>query len=377
MKYEIVLLPGDGIGPEVTEQARLALEEMGRRFSFELSFQTALIGGAAIDQTGGPLPEDTLAACRKADAVLLGAVGGPRWDALPTAQRPEAGLLGIRKALGLFANLRPAQVYPELAGLSRLRPDLVEQGVDLVVVRELTGDVYFGEPAGAELRNGVRYAFNNMIYNEAEVRRIARVGFDLARGRRKRLTSVDKANVLEVSRLWRDVVEEVHKDYPDVTLDHLYVDNAAMQLISAPSSFDVLLTGNIFGDILSDEAAAVVGSLGLLPSASVGAAKAAQAGDKAQTVRFGLYEPVHGSAPDLAGQDKANPLAAILSAAMLLRLSLGQPEAAAALEAAVRKALSNGGAGGLRTPDLRGNGQAGAERVVGCREMGRAVLGNL
>ncbi len=363
MKNRIVLLPGDGIGPEVVAQAAQVLETAASRFSFEASMTTALIGGAAIDLTGQPLPVETLKACREADAVLLGAVGGPAWDALPPGKRPESGLLSIRKELGLFANLRPALVYPELAALSRLRPDLVEKGVDLVVVRELTGDVYFGEPAGEEIRNGLRYGFNNMIYNEEEVRRIARAAFELAAKRRGRVTSVDKANVLAVSRLWRTVVEETAKEYPGVTLDHMYVDNAAMQLISAPASFDVILTGNIFGDILSDESAAVVGSLGLLPSASLGASTGG--------LSFGLYEPVHGSAPDIAGQDKANPLAAILSCAMLLRLSLGQNEAADRIEAAVRETLREG----FRTPDLS-RGEKG-EKTLGCSAMGELIASKL
>ena len=359
MQKHIVLLPGDGIGPEVVAQAVKVLEAAQKKFGFTLTTEEALMGGIAIDATGSPLPEATLAACKKADAVLLGAVGGPKWDNLPNRQRPEGGLLGIRKELGLFANLRPSTVYPELASLSCLRPDLVEKGVDILVIRELTGDVYFGQPAGEDVRDGLRYAFNNMIYNEEEIRRIAHVGFAAARTRGKRLCSVDKANVLVVGRLWRTVVEEVHKEYPDVELSHMYVDNAAMQIILNPAQFDVILTGNIFGDILSDESAAVAGSLGMLPSASL-------SGTPGQAGGIGLYEPVHGSAPDIAGQDKANPLATILSAAMMLRMSFGWNEAAAAIEDAVRKVLQDG----WRTGDII---RAGGTQV-GCRKMGDLVM---
>ncbi|MDL2317359.1 3-isopropylmalate dehydrogenase, partial [Desulfovibrio sp. OttesenSCG-928-A18] len=333
------------------------LQAAGRRFGAAFSTETALMGGIAIDRTGDPLPPETIAACKKADAVLLGAVGGPKWDEAP--RRPEAGLLGIRKELNLFANLRPATVYPELASLSCLRDELVGQGVDMLVVRELTGDVYFGQPAGEELRDGQRCAFNNMIYYEEEVRRIARVAFAAARTRRGRLCSVDKANVLVVGRLWRTVVEEVHKEFPEVELSHMYVDNCAMQIILNPGQFDVILTGNIFGDILSDEAAAVAGSLGMLPSASLSGA-AADGG-------VGLYEPVHGSAPDIAGQDKANPLATILSVAMMLRLSFGMVEAADAVEAAVRQVLSQG----WRTGDIARAGLKG--EIIGCSKMGELV----
>jgi 3-isopropylmalate dehydrogenase len=361
MNKHIVLLPGDGIGPEVLTQAVKALRAVEKRFGCGFSTSEALMGGAAIDATGVPLPAATVAACKKADAVLLGAVGGPKWDTLPNAVRPEAGLLGIRKELGLFANLRPATVFPELASLSCLRPDLVENGVDILVVRELTGDVYFGQPAGEEQRNGLRHAFNNMIYNEEEIRRIARVAFHAARGRKGRLCSVDKANVLVVSRLWRTVVEETHKDFPDGRLSHMYVDNCAMQLILNPGQFDVIVTGNIFGDILSDESAAVAGSLGMLPSASL----SGTAGDGG----VGLYEPVHGSAPDIAGQDKANPLAAILSVAMMLRLSFGMAEAADTVEKAVRAVLSEG----WRTGDIAA---AGGE-IIGCVRMGDVVASRI
>lgn len=361
---KVAVLPGDGIGPEVTAQSIRVLEAVGKKFGLSFSFEEGLIGGAAIDAHGVPLPDATIELSRGCEAILLGAVGGPKWDDMPSGKRPEAGLLAIRKVFGLYANLRPSQVYPELASMSCLRPELVSQGIDLVVVRELTGDVYFGQPAGQEVRDGLRYGFNNMIYNEEEVRRIAVVAFELARKRGKKLCSIDKANVLEVSRLWRAVVKEVHQNYQDVTLDHLYVDNAAMQMILNPAQFDVIVTGNIFGDIISDESAAVAGSLGLLPSASLGA-------DKGDGRNFGLYEPVHGSAPDIAGQDKANPMASILSAAMLLRSSLGADEAAVCVEKAVRATLKDG----IRTGDLVRAG--GAVKVVGCKAMGDEIISRL
>jgi 3-isopropylmalate dehydrogenase len=350
----IVLLPGDGIGPEVTAQCVKVLRAVEKKYGLSFDTEECLIGGAAIDATGEPLPEATLAVCRKADAVLLGAVGGPKWDKSP--RRPEAGLLAIRKELNLFANLRPALVLPELAALSALHPRAVEQGVDMLVVRELTGDVYFGQPAGEERREGRRVAFNTMIYNEDEVRRIARVAFSAARSRRGRVCSVDKSNVLHVGRLWRTVVDETHRDYPDTELTHMYVDNCAMQLVINPAQFDVILTGNLFGDILSDEAAAVTGSLGMLPSASLSGAP--------EDGGVGLYEPVHGSAPDIAGQDKANPFAAVLSLAMMLRLTLGLPEAADAVEKAVRAVLRDG----RRTADTAAAGCKGP--ILGCNEAG-------
>lgn len=357
MSKTICLLPGDGIGPEILAQGVAALRKASELFGLELKFQEALIGGSAIDAVGNPLPEETIKRCQEADAVYLGAVGGPKWDGLESALRPEKGLLGIRKALKLFANLRPAKLWPELAGACLLRRDLAEKGLDLVVVRELTGDIYFGEPRGIEHRNGQRTGFNTMIYNEEEVRRIARIGFDLARKRRRKLCSVDKSNVLETSRLWRETVIAVHMDYPDVELCHLYVDNAAMQLVRDPSQFDVLLTGNIFGDILSDEASVITGSLGMLPSASLGADKP------------GLFEPIHGSAPDIAGKDIANPLATILSGAMLLRLGLDMPKAADSIENAVRETL----AAGYRTQDIQTEGCA----LVSCSGMGAEVLKRL
>jgi 3-isopropylmalate dehydrogenase len=357
MIRHIVLLPGDGIGPEVLAQGVKVLRAAEKRFDLRCALEEALLGGAAIDAAGTPLPEATVAACTTADAVLLGAVGGPRWDKVPRRLRPETGLLGIRKELGLFANLRPARVYPELASLSCLKPESAARGVDILIVRELTGGIYFGRPAGTKTEDGLRCAFNTMIYNEDEVRRVARVAFALARERRGRLCSVDKANVLDVSLLWREVVEETHREFPDVALSHMYVDNCAMQLVLDPAQFDVILSGNLFGDILSDEAAALVGSLGLSPSASLGGA-AIERGP-------GLYEPVHGSAPGIAGQDKANPLGAVLSVAMMLRLSFGLADAALAVEEAVRETLRQG----WRTADIA---EAGG-RVIGCDAMGSLV----
>ncbi|HJA78122.1 3-isopropylmalate dehydrogenase [uncultured Desulfovibrio sp.] len=357
MKKTICLLPGDFCGPEIMEQGVAVLKAVAAKFNHEFVFETALIGGAAIDATGGPLPEATIEACRKADAVFLAAVGGPKWDNLDPSIRPEKGLLGIRKALGLFANLRPAMLLPELAGACLLRPDVAARGLDLIVVRELTGDIYFGEPRGIETRDGQRVGFNTMIYSEEEVRRIAKVAFEAARLRRKKVCSVEKSNVLETSRLWKSVVEETHKDYPDIELSHMYVDNAAMQLVRDPSQFDVIVTGNIFGDILSDEASVITGSLGMLPSASLGASGP------------GLFEPIHGSAPDIAGQDKVNPLATILSAAMLLRMAFGLETEAAAVEKAVRAVLADG----YRTGDIMEDGKT----LVGCKEMGRLVIERL
>lgn len=357
MKKTICLLPGDFCGPEIMEQGVAVLKAVAAKFNHDFAFETALIGGAAIDATGGPLPEATIEACRKADAVFLAAVGGPKWDNLDPSIRPEKGLLGIRKALGLFANLRPAMLLPELAGACLLRPDVAARGLDLIVVRELTGDIYFGEPRGIETRDGQRVGFNTMIYSEEEVRRIAKVAFEAARLRRKKVCSVEKSNVLETSRLWKSVVEETHKDYPDIELSHMYVDNAAMQLVRDPSQFDVIVTGNIFGDILSDEASVITGSLGMLPSASLGASGP------------GLFEPIHGSAPDIAGQDKVNPLATILSAAMLLRMAFGLESEAAAVEKAVRAVLAEG----YRTGDIMEAGKT----LVGCKEMGRLVIERL
>ena len=352
MNKHICVLPGDGIGPEVAVQALHVLDVVGRKFGHTFTRQEAFIGGAAIDATGNPLPAETINACREADAVLLGAVGGPKWDNLPD-NRPEAGLLGIRKELGLYANFRPAVLYPELAASCPLRPELTADGLDVFIVRELTGDVYFGQPAGREIRHNQRVAFNNMIYFEDEVRRIAHMAFKVAMGRKKRLCSVDKANVLEVSRLWREVVLETAAEYPEVELSHLYVDNAAMQLVVNPGQFDVIVTGNMFGDILSDEASVITGSIGMLPSASLGEHTA-------------LYEPIHGSAPDIAGQDLANPLATILSMAMLLRYSFALQAEAEAVERAVKQVLADG----FRTGDIMG---PGGKEKVGCTRMGELV----
>jgi 3-isopropylmalate dehydrogenase len=352
----ILLLPGDGIGPEVTEQARRALEAVAPRHGLSLSFEEDLIGGASIDAHGTPLSDATLARARGVAAVLLGAVGGPRWDRLPVERRPEKGLLRIRKELGLFANLRPASVFPALLEASTLKREVVE-GIDLLVVRELTGGLYFGQPRGSALVEGRREARNTMVYDEVEIARIARVAFEAARRRRRLVTHVHKANVLEVSQLWVQVVEEVAKEYSDVALEHQLVDSMAMLLLKEPRRYDVIVTENLFGDILSDEAAMITGSLGMLPSASLGSSG------------LGLYEPVHGSAPDLAGRDVANPLATILSAALLLEHSLAAPAAAAAVRGAVAAALDSG----ARTADLAAPGAA----AIGCRAMGDLVLREL
>jgi 3-isopropylmalate dehydrogenase len=353
---KIAVLPGDGIGPEITAEALKVLRFLARE-GVAIECEEASIGGAGYDAAGDPLPEATLALAQAADAVLLGAVGGPRYDTLPRPLRPEQGLLRIRKALGLFANLRPAVVYPELASASTLRPEVVA-GLDLLILRELTGDIYFGQPRGRrQTGSGEREGFDTMHYSESEIRRIARLGFAMARQRSRRLCSVDKANVLDTSILWREVVTEVGQEFPDVALSHMYVDNAAMQLVRAPRQFDVMLTGNLFGDILSDEASMLTGSIGLLPSASL------DADGK------GLYEPIHGSAPDIAGRGVANPLATILSVAMLLRHSGGMPGVADRVEGAVRRVLSQG----LRTADLCQPG----ESALGTAAMGDAVVAAL
>ena len=357
MQKTICLLPGDGIGPEIVAEAVKVLRAVEKKFGHSFTMTEALLGGAAIDAVGVPLPDATVEACKAADAVFLGAVGGPKWDTIDPAIRPERGLLGIRKALGLFANLRPATLFPELAGACLLRPDISAKGLDLIVVRELTGGIYFGQPAGTEVRDGLRTGFTTMIYNEEEIARIGRVAFSTARKRRKKVCSVDKANVLAVSRVWREVMIEVGKEFPDVELTHLYVDNAAMQLVRDPSQFDVIVTGNLFGDILSDEASVITGSIGMLASAALN--------EKGQ----GLFEPSHGSAPDIAGQNIANPLAQILSAAMMLRYSLGMEEAAVRIENAVKKVLAQG----YRTGDIRSEGC----KLVSCSEMGDAVVAAL
>jgi 3-isopropylmalate dehydrogenase (EC 1.1.1.85) len=340
MEYRIAVLPGDGIGPEVIEQALLVLEQVGRKFGHVFRFTTLLAGGCAIDATGNPLPEETLDECRRSDAVLLGAVGGPKWDNLPGDIRPEAGLLALRGGLGLFANLRPAVLNRELRDACPLRPDIVGESMDIMVVRELTGGIYFGQRGRRTGKMGEE-AFDTECYSEGEIERIARVAFEVARKRRKKVTSVDKANVLESSRLWREVVTKVANDYPDVTLEHMYVDNAAMQLVRNPRQFDVIVTSNMFGDILSDEASMITGSIGMLPSASLGEGS------------FGLYEPIHGSAPDIAGKDKANPLATILSAAMMLRYTMHLEEEAMAVENAVNRVLEEG----YRTADIMSTGK--------------------
>ena len=356
MNANILVLPGDGIGPEVTAAAVSVLRAIGNRYGHDFHFEERPIGGAAIDASGEPLPQATLDAAKKADAVLLGAVGGPKWDTIDPALRPERGLLKIRSQLGLFANLRPALLYPQLAEASTLKPEVVA-GLDVLIVRELTGGIYFGAPRGREIVDGQRRAYDTLPYSEGEIARIARVGFDMARVRSKKLCSVDKANVLASSQLWREVVEEVAKDYADVELSHMYVDNAAMQLVRAPKQFDVVVTDNMFGDILSDQASMLTGSIGMLPSASL------DADNK------GMYEPSHGSAPDIAGQGIANPLATILSVAMMLRYSFGQGEAADAIEQAVGRALDQG----LRTADIWSQGTT----KVGTVAMGDAVVAAL
>ncbi len=354
MTHKIAILPGDGIGPEVVTEAVKVLERLCRDFGLKIEMETALVGGAAYAAYKQPLPDSTLRLAKQADAVLLGAVGGTQWDTLPRDLRPEKALLGLRSELKLFANLRPAILYPSLAAASTLKPEIVA-GLDLLIVRELTGDIYFGEPRGVRtLENGERQGFNTMVYAEHEVERVARVAFDAARKRRRKLCSVEKANVLETSGLWREVVIRVAKDYPDIELSHMYVDNAAMQLVRAPKQFDVMVTGNIFGDILSDEAAMLTGSIGMLPSASL------DADNK------GMYEPIHGSAPDIAGKGIANPLATILSVGMMLRYTLDAPTLAQAVERAVSKVLDQG----LRTGDIF---TAGAKKI-GTAEMGDAVV---
>ena len=354
--YRITLLPGDGIGPEIMAVARQLLDAVSSSHGFSLVYDVQPMGGVAIDATGEPLPNSTLEACKAADAVLLAAIGSPQYDSLPREQRPESGLLGLRSALGLFANLRPVKIIPALIDASTLKREVIE-GVDLMVVRELTGGVYFGTPKGRVEAEGRVRAFNTMAYFDDEIDRIAKVAFELALTRSGRLCSVDKANVLDVSQLWRDQVTAMAADYPTVELSHMYVDNAAMQLVRNPRQFDVLLTSNLFGDILSDEAAMLSGSIGMLPSASLGSSGP------------GLFEPIHGSAPDIARQDKANPMAMVLSAAMMLRVGLQQDAAATALETAVDRVL----AAGYRTGDLMSEGCT----QLGCRAMGEQLLAAL
>lgn len=347
--YNIAVMKGDGIGPEIVDEAIKVLDKVGEKFGHEFVYDEVLIGGAAIDATGECLPQETVDACMASDSVILGAVGGPKWDCQPPANRPEKALLGIRKALGLFANLRPATLYAPLADACPLKPERIKDGLDLVVVRELTGDVYFGEKKRDEDGTG----HDDMNYSIAEVERIAHRAFQMARQRRSHVTSVDKANVLETSRVWRETVERIAGEYPDVTVDYMYVDNASMQLVTNPGQFDVILTGNLFGDILSDEASCITGSIGMLPSASLG-----------ETSR-GMYEPIHGSAPDIAGQNIANPIATILSVAMMLRYSFNLAAEADAIEAAVNAVLE----AGHRTGDIAKPG----EIKIACSDMGQLI----
>ena len=354
MRKKILVLPGDGIGPEIMAEALKVLQALMSRYGPGLEFDYGLIGGSAVDAEGAPLSADTLQRARDSHAILLGAVGGPKWETIERSLRPERGLLGIRSGLGLYANLRPAVVFDALASASTLKPEVIT-GLDIMIVRELTGDAYFGEPRGIRVaRDGQREGFNTLIYHESEIERIAHMAFAIARKRKRLVCSVDKANVLEATELWREVVTKVSAGYPDVSLEHMYVDNAAMQLVRRPGQFDVILTTNMFGDILSDLASMLTGSIGMLPSASIGASG------------LGLYEPIHGSAPDIAGQDKANPLAMILSAAMMLRYSLDMPDHGDRIESAVRTVLAQG----LRTADIT----TGGTRRVGTREMGDAVV---
>lgn len=352
MNYKIAVIPGDGIGPEVVGQTLKVLDKVGEKFGHKFEYTKVLAGGCAIDAVGECLPKETVDVCRNSDAVLLGAVGGWKWDTLPGNERPEMALLGLRKALGLFANLRPALLFEELAEACPLKPEIVEGGLDIVVVRELTGGIYFGEKGTKETDMGPA-AYDIEQYSEGEVRRIAEVAFDMAMKRNKKVTSVDKANVLESSRLWRRVVAEVGEKYPEVELNNLYIDNAAMQMVRNPKQFDVIVTSNIFGDILSDEASMITGSIGMLPSASLA------------TGNFGMYEPVHGSEPDIAGKDMANPMATILSAAMMLRYTFGLGDEADAVERAVKEVLAEG----YRTPDIAKDG----EKVSGTEAVGSLI----
>ena len=357
MKYNIAVVPGDGIGPEVVGEAIKVLNAIGQKYNHQFNYTTVLAGGAAIDEYGECLPEATVEACKNSDAVLLGAVGGPKWDHVPGPQRPERALLGLRKALGLYANLRPAMIFQELADASPLKPSILDGGLDILIVRELTGGIYFGEHVTESGEDGSVTAYDVEKYSDYEIQRIARTAFEMASKRNGRVTSVDKANVLDSSRLWRKIVGEMSSDYGNVELDNMYVDNAAMQLIRDPKHFDVIVTGNMFGDILSDEASQITGSIGMLPSASLG------------TGNPGLFEPIHGSAPDIAGKDIVNPTACILSAAMMLRYSFGMAEEADAIENAVNKVLDKG----LRTADNMSEGCT----CLGCTAMGDAILAEI
>jgi 3-isopropylmalate dehydrogenase len=354
-KHTVAVLKGDGIGPEIVDSALRVLKRLSEILGVKIETREGYIGGSAIDKFGDPLPEDTLKLCLESEAVLLGAVGGPKWDDLPTERRPEKGLLKIRKELDLYANLRPSKLWEPLIESSPLKDEVV-RGTDLIVIRELTGDVYYGEPRGIFEEGGQRVGVNTMKYSEEEIRRVVIMAFEIARKRRKKLTSVDKSNVLEVSSLWREITNEISKNYPDVEVEHLYVDNCAMQLVRRPSTFDVIVTGNIFGDILSDEAAVVVGSLGMLPSASLGS-------------KHALYEPVHGSAPDIAGKGIANPIATILSVGMMFNYSFGLPEGERLIENAVKKTLQEG----YRTPDIFTEGN----QKVGTYEMTERIISHL
>ena len=356
MEFKIAVAKGDGIGPEITDQAIKVMEKVAGKYGHKFEFSNVEVGGDALDKFGDPLPESTLNACKESDAVLLGAVGGPKWDAFESEKRPEKGLLRLRKGLGLFANIRPAVLYKQLQDACPLRSDIMNEGIDICVVRELMGGIYFGERGKSEGENG-KEAFDIETYSEMEVKRIAKAAFEAAMGRGKKVTSVDKANVLESSRLWRSVVEEVAKDYPQVELEHMYVDNAAMQLVRRPSQFDVMLTTNMFGDILSDEASMITGSIGMLPSASLG-----EAG-------VHMYEPIHGSAPDIAGQDMANPIGTILSCAMMLRHSFNMEDEARAIEAAVEKTLEDE----FRTGDIMSSGM----KQIGTCQMGDEIAGRI
>ena len=350
MSKHILILPGDGIGPEIVAEAVKVLDAVRQKFSLDITTDQALVGGAAYDAEGDPLPASTLDKAKAADAILFGSIGGPKWDTIERDKRPERGLLRLRSSLNLFANLRPAMLFPQLASASSLKPEVVS-GLDILIVRELTGGIYFGQPRGIREENGERIGFNTDVYSESEIRRIGKVAFELARVRGKRLCSVDKANVLEVTELWKEIINDMAKEYADVEVSHMYVDNAAMQLVRAPKQFDVIVTGNLFGDILSDEAAMLTGSIGMLPSASL------------DESRKGLYEPCHGSAPDIAGQGIANPLATILSLAMLMRYSLDRADVADAIERAVEQVLEQG----LRTADIH---------TDGCTKVGTAAMGD-
>lgn len=364
MQFKIAVLPGDGIGPEVVREGVRALEAVAAKFGHRFDLHYGLAGGRAIDECGTPLPQESLDLCRRSDAVLFGAVGGPKWDHPRAKVHPEEGLLTLRKELKLFANIRPVKVYPSLTDSTPLKPALL-QGVDMVVIRELTGGLYFAKPKRRWATSRGRRAVDTMAYSEGEVKRILRVGFQLARSRRKKLTSVDKANILQSSRLWREIALELAGEYPDVSLEHILVDSCAMQLITRPAHFDVIVTENTFGDILTDEASILAGSMGMLPSASLGTKESAASSGQGTRRLFGLYEPVHGTAPDIAGQDKANPIATILSVAMMLRYSLGLSQEADAVERAVEEVLKEG----YRTPDIMAEGM----KAVGTQEMGELV----